>query len=199
MADTFGWGSWGNEVAAALGDGWKVTETEENRYAYPHVNLAGPDGMRISAERGRDVGRISISWDIPHELREHRGYREDTRKEITISEDKTPARAAGDITRRLLPGLTDMTAQLTIRRARHLAQEREQADYLAGLATLLKAPARSSHRTDEVRFSKHTNGGYEYYGTVEYHSGGSTAKLTLELSPENMRLVAEFVAQQFIR
>lgn len=191
---------WTQPVAEALGHGWLVDVAgwvdDPQRDA---ARLLGPDGIRLYVDisgtrNGR--GRVEIRWDIDPTLKARAADPAGTRKKITVAFNRPPSQVAGEITRRLLPGLVELQIQLAQRLSQHLTEKEDQADYLVHVATLL----RERVAENEVKFSRYLgNHRYEYYGSVEYRAGYDMAKLKLELSPENMLAVIEFLAQRFVQ
>lgn len=194
---TFNALAWVQAVSAELGAQWRAEASgidEWNGRPNPErAYLNGADGVRLQVVGNgwRNEGRVSIRWDIAAELTEHARYGEDPHREITVSQEKTAKQAAGDIRRRLLPGLTAMIATLRASKHRKDAEAADRDGYYAAVSALLGGGVRDafgrSSRPD-VSFGSYDNG-----GELElFHDG--TVQIKVRLPRERAELVVQAIA-----
>lgn len=175
--------SWAKEVAAALGAGW----TAEPGHADDDARLIGPGGITLhaAADRYGARGRVELRWSVPDKLRSHAPYKTITRKEITVAYDKPAVRSAADITRRLLPGLAELLADLTERKAKSDAEDAEDAAYLGELAEILGEHNVRNDDNRAVRFGSYGN---------KITLSGDECSIELRLSLDRTRALAHWLA-----
>lgn len=177
---------WAVAVAAELGEGW----TAEPGHYDDTANLVGPDGERVHVHVGGYLmeGRAELSWSISPELKEHSHYNEATRKKITVSAEKAPALVAGDLTRRLLPGLARLVAQLAQRRFDSDRASAERATFLEDVTKVLGGEV-LTYAVDRCRF-----GNYRELPTGEVRVMSDEVEMELRLTREQARAVAQLLA-----
>ena len=87
--------------------------------------LTGPDGaeLDLSIDHGQQrTMRLTVRAEFNGLWARLAWADEDITREITVSPDKAPARIAGDITRRLLPGYLAAMGRARVRKAAHDAE-----------------------------------------------------------------------------
>lgn len=122
-------------VATALGKGWTATKGVWDNGG--DANIAGPDGERVhlASDSYSKRNRLTISGSF-NGLHKFKRYNE-PRHEITVAADKAPARIAGDITRRLLPGYREGLQLALERKAKSDAADAARAAMVAELRAIL--------------------------------------------------------------
>jgi hypothetical protein len=178
---------WAAAVAAELGEGWTAEPGTYDDKAF----LVGPDGERVFAHVGGYLmdGRVELAWSIPAELKEHSRHNEATRKKITVSDAKAPNLVAGDITRRLLPGLARLVAQLVQRRTDSDKASAERSVFLEDVTKILGGEV-LQYAVDRCRF-----GDYRELPTGEVRVMSEDVEMELRLTRVQARAVALLLAK----
>lgn len=119
-------------IAVSLGEGWSGSDGRSSGHAY----LDGPDGVRLQLRTGTyQIGndRLAISGDMPADWHDHAPSRYGEGPQdpgtITVAISKAPARIAGDITRRLLPGWRTYLAATAENKARSEARDQATQEF----------------------------------------------------------------------
>ena len=130
-------------VAKALGKGWKAEkQTGEDSDRWCRVYLNGPQGEKVWATAGyyhQNKGRTTISGILERSQDVRAKF-----SDITVAQDKTAERIAGDITRRLLPDYRVALAESVERKTKADAYAEKTK---ATMWALVKATKKHSGRT----------------------------------------------------
>ncbi|AIG78445.1 Hypothetical protein AJAP_28030 [Amycolatopsis japonica] len=178
------------EIAKELGKGWSAREGAwgNDRDAY----LDGPGGEVVHVAGGatyQNPGRLVIRGTLDHK---HSRYNE-PRHEITVSAEKTAAKVAGDITRRLLPGYREGLELSIKRKADHEEWEAGRDNLVKTLLGSLPGSYTLGHATDQVTFGGGKYGERGIGGEVRVLSG-SEVEWTIRTSEAGSLALAELIA-----
>ena len=170
------------DIAAALGPGWRVAETENRSYTTEsRVRLDGPDATCPVLRFGgyRNLNRISITgvYDADTNHRLPYGTPHIT---ITVSQHRNPASIAAEIQRRLLPRYLD---QLAAVRAAFAADD-QRAQARTTLAARLGINTTSSPDDNNITAYPHYLVGVHAQVRIDY--SGTRVGLTLDNLPPDI-------------
>lgn len=200
---------WARDVAAHLdtADRPRWRARAEPIGAGRDAHLEGPDGETLSVHTTTAPARMVITWWLPSEL--PLPVRDQPRwHEITLSPAKTPARAAADITRRMLPTVRDALAAGRERKAHAdaaTARRLTQLDQLAAILNPASPTTRGSGpgtaRVNPGRIDPGPDRERVRFGRFEVNPwgdfrvlGGGEVDLQARLDPAQALAVAELLA-----
>ncbi|KFZ77128.1 hypothetical protein ED92_39325 [Amycolatopsis sp. MJM2582] len=137
------------DIAQHLEGNWKAGKGlhDNGTDAYLH----GPNGERLQIRPGTTTptrNRVEIYGPLPYQFTRHN----EPRHLITVSPDKTAARIAADITRRLLPAYREGMLHATEAKVRHELREAEKSHTITTLLGILPKTHHFTHGQDSMDF-----------------------------------------------
>jgi len=187
---------WAEPVAAELGKDLDKGWTVESSSQYDRATLVGPHDVRLNVATAPEHhspaqrDRVTVSWFVPHELRDFtRGKAEDHRM-ITLSASKPAFAAAKDIKRRLLPGLVEALEAIRLRKVARDEAAADRQAFLAELVTILDG-TRLAHAVDRLEFGRYSD--KLPNGEIRVMSG--EVEVELRLTRDQTRAVAHLLAE----